>query len=70
MCYICEEIKKYIYLKTKIKLNNNEKMKSVSRALLAAICVSVMSLGAQSKIFWQLGEADGSARGSLLNHGR
>lgn len=41
-------------------------MKSVSRALLAAICVSVMSLGAQSKILWQLGEADGSARGFAL----
>ena len=45
-------------------------MNSVSRALLVAMCVAVMSLGAQSKTLWQLGEADGSARGSLLNHGR
>ena len=41
-------------------------MKSVSRVVLAAICVSVMSLGAQSKTLWQLGEADGSARGFAL----
>ena len=45
-------------------------MKSVSRALLVAMCVAVTSLGAQSKTLWQLGEADGSARGSLLNLGR
>ena len=41
-----------------------------SRALLAAMCVAVTSLGAQSKTLWQLGEADGSARVSPLNLGR
>ena len=41
MCYICEEIKKYIYLKTKIKQNYNEKHEKCKQSIIGCyMCVS------------------------------